>query len=334
MTIKKMRRAFIVSATTLAVSLGWGSVLAQTADETYPNQPIKFIVPYTPGGSNDVVARIVGQKLSSYWGQSVIVENKPGAGGNLGASAVARSAPDGYTLLITPNNLLTMNPALYKKSGAGYDAVKDFSPISLIATGPILLAVSSEVPVNSVSELIAYARGNPDKLSYASAGIGTPHHLTAEMLKSMAGIRMVHIPYRGAVAAVGDLAAGRVHVMFGIPNTLMPFVKTGQIKALGVSSLDMDPSLPDVPTIASSGLPGFDSTLWIGLVAPSGTPQAVIDKINMGIAKAMQEPDVRSALEAQGLSPASNSSEAFDALIQKDAARWSNLIEAEGITAE
>src|SRR5690606_8324901 len=179
---------------------------AQNDSHTYPTRPVTFIVPYTAGGSNDVVARILGEKLASYWKQSVVVENKPGAGGNLGASSVARAEPDGYTLLITPNNLLTMNPAMYKKTGVGYDPLKDFSLISLIATGPILLAVNAGLPVNSVSELVDYAKANPQGLTYASAGGGTPHPLTAELFKSMAVIDMLHIPFRGAVPAVTDLA--------------------------------------------------------------------------------------------------------------------------------
>jgi len=302
--------------------------------ETYPTHPVTFIVPYTAGGSNDVVARILGEKLSSYWNQPVVVENKPGAGGNLGASMAARSAPDGYTLLITPNNLLTMNPAMYKKTGIGYDPLKDFALISLIATGPILLAVNSNLPVNSVRELIAYAKANPEKLSYASAGVGTPHHLTAELFKSMADINVLHVPYRGAVPAVTDLSAGRVSMMFGIPNSLMPFVKRGEIKALAISGPEPVASLPGIPTIASEALPGFNSSLWIGLVAPAGTPAPIIEKINADIAKAMKEEDVRAALDAQGLSAAWDTPAEFQSLAKSDAERWAKLIEEQHISAE
>ena len=307
---------------------------AEKDSHTYPTRLVKLIVPYTAGGSNDVVARILGEKLGSYWNQSVVVENKPGAGGNLGASTVARAEPDGYTLLITPNNLLTMNPAMYKKTGVGYDPLKDFSLISLIATGPILLAVNAGLPVNSVSELVDHAKANPQGLTYASAGVGTPHHLTAELFKSMAGIDMLHIPYRGAVPAVTDLAAGRVDVMFGIPNSLMPFVKRGDIKALAVSGPEAVPNLPGIPTVASDALPGFNSTLWIGLAAPAGTPQPVIEKINADIAKAMKEADVIAALEAQGLAAAWNTPDHFRALAKEDAERWTALIEAQNITAD
>lgn len=316
----------------LATALGMPASAQDAGD--YPARPVTFVVPYTAGGSNDVVARILGEKLGSYWKQSVVVENKPGAGGNLGAGMVARAAPDGYTLLITPNNLLTMNPAMYKKTGVGYDPLKDFSLISLIATGPIMLAVNSNLPVGSVSELIAHAKANPQKLSYASAGIGTPHHLTAELLKSMADIDMLHVPYRGAVPAVTDLAAGRVDVMFGIPNSLMPFVKRGDIKALAISGPEPAPSLPNIPTIASEALPGFNSTLWIGLAAPAGTPSSIIEKINADIAKAMKEEDVIAALEAQGLAPAWDTPEEFQAMAKEDAERWTALIEEQNISAE
>lgn len=333
MTLKKSLKALTaISAVLLATHLSAPAVAQSTTD--YPSRPVTLIVPYTAGGSNDVVARILGEQLGAYWKQPVVVENKPGAGGNLGAGMVARAASDGYTLLITPNNLLTMNPAMYKKTGVGYDPLKDFSLISLIATGPILLAVNADLPINSVKELIAYGKENPQKLSYASAGVGTPHHLTAELFKSMAGIDMLHVPYRGAMPAVTDLAAGRVDVMFGIPNSLMPFVKKGDLKALAVSGLETSPTLPNVPTVAAEALPGFNSTLWIGLVAPAGTPPAVIEKINADIARAMKEEKVTAALQAQGLSAASTTPTAFQALAKEDAARWTALIEEKQISAE
>lgn len=307
---------------------------AHAADEGYPSRPIKFVVPYTAGGSNDVVGRVLAQKLSTYWGVPIIVENRPGAGGNLGAAQVARSAPDGYTFLVTPNNLLTMNPYIYKKTGVGYDPIKDFAPVSLMATGPILLATNAKLPVNSVKDLIAYAKANPGKLSYASAGIGTPHHLSAELFKSLTGIDMVHVPYKGAVPAISDLTAGRVDVMFGIPNSLMPFVKTGQLKALAVSGLKPSSLLPKLPTVDASGVPGFDSSLWIGLTTTAGTPSTVINKVSQGIAQAMHDPEVKASLEAQGLSPVSSTPKELTGLIEHDAARWSKLIDERQLTAD
>lgn len=300
----------------------------------YPVKPIRFIVPYTPGGSNDVVARIVGQKLSEYWGQPVIVENRPGVGGNLGAAFVARAPADGYTFLVAPNNLLTINPTLYDKDKVGYDPIKDFEPISFIGTAPVLLVVNARVPANSVKELIALAKSKPGDLSYASAGVGTPHHLSAELFKSMAGISMVHIPYRGAVPAVTDLVGGQVQVMFGITNSLLPYVKSGQLKALAVSGKKTVPYLPNIPTVSDAGLPGFYSDLWIGLVAPAGTPRDIIAKVNQVIAKAMSEADIKEKFAAQGLETAANSPSEFAAIIKADLVRWGKVIKDTGAKAE
>ncbi len=227
-----------------------------------------------------------------------------------------------------------MNPYIYKKTGVGYDPIKDFAPVSLMATGPILLATNAKLPVNSVKDLIAYAKANPGKLSYASAGIGTPHHLSAELFKSLTGIDMVHVPYKGAVPAISDLTAGRVDVMFGIPNSLMPFVKTGQLKALAVSGLKPSALLPELPTVDASGVPGFDSSLWIGLTTTAGTPSAVITKVSQGIAQAMHDPEVKASLEAQGLSPVSSTPKELAGLIEHDAARWSQLIDERQLTAD
>lgn len=322
-------RRTLLAAATLAFCV---SGQAQTP-ATWPNKPVHLIVPYTPGGSNDVVARIIGQKLSDYWGQPVLVENKPGVGGNIGAAFVAKSPADGYTLLITPNNLTTMNPYLYSKEKLGYEVARDFEPISMLSKGPILLAVNAKLPVNSVEQLVAYAKANPGRLSYASAGVGTPHHLTAELFKSIAGIDVLHIPYRGASSAVTDLVGGQVQMMFGIPNTLMPFVKTGQLRALGVGSKQPVSSLPGIPTVAAS-FPGFDSDLWIGLLAPAGTPKDVISKIRQDIARATREEDVKGKLAAQGLQPESSTGEELKRTIQVESARWSKIILENKITAE
>ena len=303
------------------------------AAEGWPNKPVRLIVPYTAGGSNDVVARVFGEKLSAYWGQPVIVDNKPGAGGNLGASFVAKSAADGYTLLITPNNLPTMNPFMYAREKLGYDVSKDFEPISLMSRGPIVLAVNAKLPVNSVRELVAYAKTNATRMNYASAGVGTPHHLTAELFKAEAGIDVLHVPYKGAAPAVADLVGGQVQMMFGIPNSLMPFVKTGQLKALAVTSKDAVASLPGIPTLAST-YPGFASELWIALLAPAGTPATVTDKIRQALARAAKEPDVKAKLEVQGLQPASGSGEELKEMIQADRGRWSKIITDNKITAD
>ena len=309
------------------------SVATVHANEEWPSKPVRLIVPYTAGGSNDVVARVFGEKLSSYWGQPVIVENKPGVGGNIGASLVSKSPADGYTLLITPNNLPTMNPFMYSREKLGYDVAKDFEPISVMSRGPILLAVNPKLPVNSAKELVAYAKANPGKMNYASAGLGTPHHLTAELFKAVAGFEAVHVPYRGAAPAVTDLVAGQVQMMFGIPNSLMPFVRTGQLKALAVTSTHSVASLPGIPTLAST-YPGLSSELWIALLAPAGTPVAATDKIRQAIARAAKDPEVKAKLDAQGLQPAAGSAAELKAMIQMESDRWSKIIIDNKITAE
>lgn len=323
-------RRYFCAALAATASL---SMLPGHAADAWPNKAIRLIVPYTTGGSNDVVARIYGEKLSAYWGQAVIVDNKPGVGGNIGASFAARAPADGYTLLITPNNLPTMNPFMYSKDKLGYNVTKDFEPISVMSKGPILLAVNAKLPVNSVRELVAYAKANPGKLSYASAGVGTPHHLTAELFKAEAGIDVLHVPYKGAAPAVTDLVGGEVQMMFGIPNSLMPFVKTGQLKALAVTGKDPVPSLPGIPTLAST-YPGFSSELWIALLAPAGTPVAITEKIRQALARAAKDPDVRAKLELQGLQPATSSGEELRTMIRAESARWSKIIIDNKITAD
>lgn len=323
-------RRFFCAAAAATVALAASSALA--ADE-WPTKPVRLIVPYTAGGSNDVVARVYGERLAAYWGQPVIVENRPGVGGNIGAALVARSPADGYALLITPNNLPTMNPYMYAKENLGYDVVKDFEPISMLARGPILLAVNAKLPVNSVSELVTYAKANAGKLSYASAGVGTPHHLTAELFKSEAGIDMLHVPYRGAAQAVTDLVGGAVQVMFGIPNSLMPFVKTGQLRALAVTSKELVAGLPGIPTVAETN-PGFSSELWIAIMAPAGTPAAVTEKLRQSLARAAQDPQVKAKLEVQGLQPATSSASELKSVIQTESSRWARIIVDNKITAE
>lgn len=328
-TFPSTRRLFCAAVASAAALVATSAF----ATDPWPNKPVRLIVPYTAGGSNDVVARVYGERLSAYWGQPVIVENRPGVGGNIGATLVAKSPADGYTLLITPNNLPTMNPYMYSREKLGYDVAKDFEPISMMARGPILLTVNAKLPVNSVRELVAYAKANTGKLSYASAGVGTPHHLTAELFKSEAGIDVLHVPYRGAAPAVTDLVGGEVQMMFGIPNSLLPFVKTGQLKALAVTSKDTVAGLPGIPTVAGT-FPGFSSELWIALMAPAGTPAAVVDKVRQSLARAAKDPQVIAKLEAQGLQPAAGSGGELKSVIQAESARWSRIIVDNKITAE
>ncbi len=304
---------------------------AQTA--SWPTRPVKLIVPFTPGGSNDVLGRIVGQKLSDYWGQPVLVENRPGVGGNLGASLVAKAPADGYTLLVAPGNLLTINPFLYEKDKVGYDPIKDLDPISFMGVAPIVLAVNSRVPAQSVRELIALAGAKAGAVNYASAGIGTPQHLSAELFASMAGVRLTHIPYKGAVPAITDLVGGQVQMMFGIINSLLPFIRNGAVRAIGVGGRQSLPALPGVPPVADT-LPGFLTDSWTGLMAPAGTPREVIAKVGQGIARALGEPEVREKLIAQGIEPSANSPAEFAAIIGTETVRWAKVIKETGARAE
>jgi len=304
---------------------------AQTA--SWPTRPVKLIVPFTPGGSNDVLGRIVGQKLSDYWGQPVLVENRPGVGGNLGASLVAKAPADGYTLLVAPGNLLTINPFLYEKDKVGYDPIKDLDPISFMGVAPIVLAVNPRVPAQSVRELIALAGAKAGAVNYASAGIGTPQHLSAELFASMAGVRLTHIPYKGAVPAITDLVGGQVQMMFGIINSLLPFIRNGAVRAIGVGGRQSLPALPGVPPVADT-LPGFLTDSWTGLMAPAGTPREVIAKVGQGIARALGEPEVREKLIAQGIEPSANSPAEFAAIIGTETVRWAKVIKETGARAE
>ncbi len=320
---------------TLLAAAG-GSLLAprlRAQAASWPTRPVKLIVPFTPGGSNDVLGRIVGQKLSDYWGQPVLVENRPGVGGNLGASLVAKAPADGYTLLVAPGNLLTINPFLYEKDKVGYDPIKDLDPISLMGVAPIVLAVNPRVPAQTVRELITLAGAKAGAVNYASAGIGTPQHLSAELFASMAGVRLTHIPYKGAVPAITDLVGGQVQMMFGIINSLLPFIRSNAVRAIGVGGRQSLSALPGVPPVADT-LPGFLTDSWTGLMAPAGTPREVIAKVVQGIARALGEPEVREKLTAQGIEPTANSPAEFAAIIGAETVRWARVIKETGARAE
>lgn len=304
---------------------------AHAAD--YPSKAVTIVVPFTPGGSNDAMARAVGQKLGEYWKQPVIVENRPGAGGNVGTKQVAKATPDGYTFLVVANNFVT-NPYLYPDGRAGYDPFKEFVPVTLLGRVPIILVVNPSVPAKTAQELIALAKAQPGKLAYASAGVGTPHHLTAELFKSMAGIDMVHVPYKGAAPAVSDLIGGQVQVLFGVANSVLPYIKSGALRALAVTSDEPLPYLPNVPTLASAGLKGFQSEVWIGLVAPAGAPADVVAKAQEAVGRALRDAKVKAALEVQGLEPAPSSQSALKALMTEDMTRWSKVIKDTGARAE
>lgn len=300
--------------------------------QPYPSKPIRIVVPFTAGGGNDLLARTIGERLNAAWGQPVLVDNRPGAAGNIGAEVAARAAPDGYTLLIAPNSVFTINPSLYDK--VAFDPIKSFVPVSLLGTGPIVLVVNSAVPANSLKELIALAKSKPDGLSYASFGSGSPPHLSAELFKSMTAVKMVHVPYKGAAPAVTDLLGGQVQVLFAPMNTVLAHIKSGKLRALGVASNKRFAYLPDLPTIAEAGVPGYYSDAWFGLVMPAGTPKEIVDKLNREVGKILAQADVKERLSAQGIEPSTTTPEEFAALIKTDLIRWAKVIRESGARAE
>lgn len=296
--------------------------------QDYPTRPVRFIVPYVPGGGVDFVGRTVAQKLSETWGHSVIVDNRPGGGTNIGSELVARSAPDGHTLLVggVPN---TANMTLYKK--LSYDVVKDFAPVIQLDTAPNILAVHPSVPAKSVRELIALAKAHRGALTYASAGIGSSNHLSGELFRTMAHVDIVHVPYKGGGAAVTDLLGGQVTMYFGTTPSTMPHVRTGKLRALGVTTARRTPAAPEVPTIAESGLPGYEQSAWHGLLAPAATPQAIITKLHAEVARVLRSQDVAERFAAQGIDIIGSSPAEFAAFIKQDVAKYEKLVKTAGI---
>ena len=300
---------------------------AQSA-ATYPNKPIKIIVPFPPGGATDIIARAIGFELQKAFGQTVIIENKPGAGGNTGADLVAKSPPDGYTLVMATVGTHAINMSLYAKMP--YDAVKDFEPVVLVAGVPNLLVVHPSVNARSVKELTALAKAQPGKLNVASSGNGTSIHLSAELYKQMAGVDILHVPYKGSAPAVADLLGGQVQMMFDNMPVSLPHAKAGKLRALAVTSLKRSPALPDVPTMDEEGLKGFDATSWFGLLAPAGTPKDIITKLNAASVAALATPDMRERLAAQGADPVGNSPDQFAAFIKAEIEKWAKIVKASG----
>ena len=295
----------------------------------YPSKPIRLVVPYPAGGPLDIMARAIGQKLTEAWSQPVIVDNRAGAGGNIGADLVAKAAPDGYTLLMGAVATQAINPALYSK--IPYDAAKDFAPVALVAQVPNILVVNPAVPVNSVRELIELARAKPGTLNFASGSTGSTGHLAGELFKTMAGVDMVHIPYKGAAPATTDLLAGQVQLMFDNLANALPNVKAGKLRALAVTTLARSPAVPDLPTIAESGLPGFDLTTWFGLLVPAGTPPEIVAKLSAEVVRALNSNDMRERLQRMGAEPpANNTPEHFAAFIRSEAAKYAKVVKSSG----
>lgn len=294
----------------------------------YPNKPIRIVVPFPAGGTTDILARAVAQQLTQAWGQQVIVDNRPGAGGNIGSELVAKSAPDGYTLLMGTVGTHAINPSLYSKMP--YDHVRDFAPVILVAGVPNVLVVHPSVPANTVAELIAYGKANPGKLNFASSGSGTSIHLAGELFRVQTGIQMTHVPYKGSAPAIQDLLGGQVQLMFDNLPSALPQIKAGRLRALGVTSATRAAALPDVPTIAESGLPGFEASSWFGLLAPAGTPRDVVARLDAEVAKWLASQDARDKLLAQGAIAAGGTPEDFSAHIAAETAKWAKVVKESG----
>lgn len=294
----------------------------------YPAKPIRVIVPVPGGGTPDVVARMVTPGLSAQLGQPLIVDNRPGAGGLIGAELAARATPDGYTLLLSSPGPLTIVPHLQKS--ISYDPVRDFQPIGLISSGPFLLITHPSVPAKSVKELIALAQAQPGKLNYASAGNGTANHLAMELFKSMAGVNLTHVPYKGAPQAVSDVLAGHMNMMFNSIAPALPHIKAGRMRLLGVASARRSPQLPDVPTISEAGVPGYEAVSWFGLLAPAKTPRPVIARLNEALLKVVRAPETKAQFESQGADPAGSSPEEFAAYIRSESAKYAKVVKASG----
>jgi tripartite-type tricarboxylate transporter receptor subunit TctC len=318
--------------TQLFVSAAAFAVALSAAAQTYPSKPIKIIVPFPPGAATDTLARSVAQKMAEAFGQPVIVENKAGATGTIGSAGVAASPADGYMLLMATTSTHGIAPNLYKTSP--YNPVKDFEPVSLIGWTPNVLAVNNSVKANSVKELIALAKSQPGKMTFASSGSGSSIHLAGELFKSMAGVDMLHVPYKGAAPALTDLIGGQVDIMFDTVAQSLPQIKAGRIKAIAVTTSRRSSVLPDVPTVSEAGLPGYEMAGWIGLLAPKGTPKEVIDKLHAEIVKIVKAPDVRARMAAAGVELMGSTPQEFGHVIATELPKYAKVMKDAGMQPE
>jgi len=305
-------------------------VFAQTT--AYPNRPIRLIIPFPPGGATDIIGRTLAQKLTTQLGQPVVVDNKPGAGGTLGSNEASKAAPDGYTLLLATNSTHSIAPLLYKN--IPYSALKDFAPISEVATATNVLIVTPNLPVKDVRELIALAKAKPDALNFASSGNGTVVHLQSELFKLMSGTQLTHVPYKGTALAIPDLISGQTHMLFDSLVSALPHIKGGKVKALAVTSTKRTALLPDIPTVIESGLPGYEVNTYFGLFAPAGTPREIVQRLQREAAAAVQSADVRDRFAGQGAEPVGGTPEALTALIRSETEKWKRVIDSGHVKAE
>jgi tripartite-type tricarboxylate transporter receptor subunit TctC len=336
MAVTTHRRSslFVLAAACLALcGYAAGAAIAGDASVAYPSKPVRWIVPLPVGGSVDIIARVVGQKLYDRWHQQVIVDNRLGAGARIGTEIAANSAPDGYTHLLTLNTTLTIEPLLAAKR-LPYDPEKSFAPITVVAATSQLLVANVALPVKNVQELVAYAKARPGQLNYGSSGAGGSLHLSMELFKSMTGTDMVHIPYRGGPLAVTDVLSGQLAVMFFNTPAALPFVKSGKLRALGVSSAKRSPLLPNVPTIAEQGVPEFETEVWFGLLAPAGTPSSIVNKVQRDVVAMINLPEIRTQLIGIGADPVGNSPDGFVRMMRSEIGRWAKLAKTANLRAD
>lgn len=321
----------LILASLLAVALPAAVAVAQSSVPNYPNKPIRIVVPQSAGGSTDLTARLIAQKLSGALGQTVIVDNRPGAGSILGTDLVAKATPDGYTLLVVASSI-TINPSLHKN--LPFDPIRDLAPVTQLSAFPNMLVVHPSFPVKTVRDLIALAKSKPGQINYGSSGTGTGTHLSAELFKYMTGVDMVHVPYKGGGPAVIALISGQVQLNFATIPSVLPHVRSGKLRAVAVTTIKRSPAAPQVPTIAESGVPGYDHGPWNGMLAPAKTPKAIIARLNTEVARIVHLPEAAGVLIHDGAEPVGNTSEEFAAVIRTETAKWAKVIKAAGIKAD
>ena len=328
------RRAASIAVAAMLWLPAVGTPAAAPNDDTarYPERPIRLLVGFAPGGGTDTTARAIAQRLGSALGQQVVIDNRPGAAGNIAAEIVAHSSPDGYTLLMGTIAALAINPTLF--GNLPFDPVKDFAPITQAVNSTNVLVVHPSVKANNVKEFIALAKAAPDKILYGSSGVGGAGHLAGELFCTLGGVRMVHVPYKGGGPVMVDLLAGQVHSVFATAATAIPHIKTGKIRPLGVTTLKRAGMLPDIPTIAEQGLKGFDANNWYGLLAPAKTPRKIVDKLNAEVVKVLNMPEIKQYLFSQGLDPAPTTPEEFGAYVKSEMAKWATVVRNAGASAK
>jgi tripartite-type tricarboxylate transporter receptor subunit TctC len=309
---------------TLAIAMAASMTVTAHSATPYPTKPIRIIVAYTPAGTTDILARVIGQKMTESWGQAVIIDNRPGAAGNIGTEVAAKATADGYTLIMGTAGTHGINVSLYRK--LNWHSLKDFAPVSLVAMVPNIMVVNNALPFKSVKDLITHAKANPGKLSYGSPGNGSTAHLSMELFKTMTGTNLVHIPYKGSAGVLADVMGGQIAVTIDNMPVYLPQVKAGKIRALAVSPLKRSAAAPEIPTIAESGVAGYDSGAWFGLLAPAGTPKAIVAKLSVETARILKLPDISKRISELGAEPVGSTPDEFTALIKAEIAKWSKVI--------